>query len=610
MTPFRNALRNTHCSLFQHDLQPGDAFSILGSSSEKVVEPNVAVKIDYMRSRARLSDHRASSAFRETSISRKWNEDMRLGNFLIWLVGRAAPLLPIALAFYVLSCSVFVTSSRADTGSHGTSCTSLAGQTLNPGEGIIALTTTAELLAIRGRPVCVVKGLVQPQIQFELRLPVKGWNGRYFQTGCGGFCGQVRIEACDDQLAEDFAVAAENMGHVGNPMSDPIWGADPALRIDFASRSTHAVSIVAKTIVANFYGRPASRAYFRGCSTGGREGLSEAQRYPTDFDGIIAGDPAFSGRLGGIANIWDAQHLFRSNGTHVFTDNSLMTLHAAVLKACDALDGLVDGILSDPRRCRFNLQSVACPSLGSDHCLTPEQVSAAAALYDGPRNRSGRRLIPGYSVYGSEVAWNQPAVLGFAAGGARYLDFASPPPDSFTYRDFNFNTDIVKIEKQAALYDPVAPYHAPDLDAFRRRGGKLIVYQGWADPGVSPLMILDYYAQVTHAAKLGAKTADWFRVFMVPGMLHCRGGDAPNNFDMMKPLIAWVEAAVPPDRIVAIQQQASHTLRSRPLVPYPNEARYIGKGDPDDAANWIAVAPPAPADDRIDWIWKPRRRQR
>jgi len=267
---------------------------------------------------------------------------------------------------------------------------------------------------------------------------------------------------------------------------------------------------------------------------------------------------------------------------------------------------LADGIISDPRRCRFDLDQVACKTLATDRCLNPQQMEAAAALYDGPRNHAGRRLVPGYAVYGSEVGWTSPVALGFAAGGVSYLDFARNPEPGFGYRNIDFDRDLPRIEPQAALYDPVAPYHRPDLDAFRRRGGRLIVYQGWADPGVSPLMILDYYAEVTHAAWTKGNTADWFRVFMVPGMLHCRGGDAPNSFDMMVPLLAWVEAGTAPERIIAVQRDASHIVRSRPLVPYPAEAHYIGHGDVNDASNWIGMMPAVLHDDRIDWIWKPR----
>ena len=200
---------------------------------------------------------------------------------------------------------------------------------------------------------CAVIGVVQPQVQFELRMPAETWNGRYFQTGCGGLCGNVPIQNCADAQARGFAVAAQNMGHVGHFWRDGLWASVPALREDFGRRSTHVVSVAAKAIIEHFYGARPAYSYFRGCSTGGREGLSEAQFYPEDFDGIIAGDPAFPGRQGTIANNWDAQQLLDANNQPVFTPARLQTLANAVMQSCDGLDGLADGIIGDPRVCSF-----------------------------------------------------------------------------------------------------------------------------------------------------------------------------------------------------------------------------------------------------------------
>jgi feruloyl esterase len=452
---------------------------------------------------------------------------------------------------------------------------------------------------------CAVTGYVQPQVQFEVRLPTAAWNGRYFQTGCGSFCGIVPIKACDDAIGKGFAVAADNMGHIGDFFKDPVWGGDPALRLDYAGRSTHVVAIAAKAILQRYYGKPQAFSYFRGCSTGGREGLAEAQRHPEDFDGIIAGDPAFAARLADLSGNWDSRQQFYPDGKPVFSPAKLALLHQAVLARCDGLDGVKDGIIADPRACDFKPTSIACPGGNdSDNCLTPDQVAAAEKLYGGPRNSHGELLYPGRVPFGSELSWGAVEGMTLVDGFLRYLAFPENPPASYRFRDFDFDKDIPKIEPMARIYDPDAPREAPDLAAFHRRGGRLIMYHGWADPGVYPEGTLDYYAQV--AAHEGAKDIEsWFRLFMVPGMGHCRGGGVPDNFDMLGPMMEWVEHGQPPERIVARQIENGNVVRSRPLFPYPTTAKYSGSGDVNDEKNWMPEAPKTHRDDRIKWIWAP-----
>lgn len=453
---------------------------------------------------------------------------------------------------------------------------------------------------------CAVVGVVQPQVQFEVRMPAETWNGRYFQTGCGGLCGNVPIQSCADAQARGFAVAAQNMGHVGHFWRDALWASVPALREDFGRRSTHVVAVAAKAIIAHYYGARPAYSYFRGCSTGGREGLSAAQFYPEDFDGVIAGDPAFPGRQGAIANNWDAQHLLDANEQPVFTEAKLRTLAGAVMRACDGVDGLEDGIIGDPRQCRFDPGVLACvEGQDNDSCLNAAQINAARALYRGPHNSAGQALTPGASPYGSELQWEGYGRRSIADAYLRWLAFDTPRPD-FNYRSFNFDTDLPLVERSAALFDPVAPRAAPDLSAFEQRGGKLIIYHGWADPGVSPYGSLDYYANVAQRQGGLARVRDWFRVFMVPGMYHCRGGDAPNTFDFLPHIIAWVEQGRRPDGVIATQMEDGQVVRTRPLYAYPNFARYDGSGDVNDAANWRMARPARASNDVIDWAWAPR----
>ena len=454
---------------------------------------------------------------------------------------------------------------------------------------------------------CHVEGYVAPQVGFALNLPTKTWNGRYFQTGCGGLCGMINIGACSDAQAQGFAVAANNMGHVGHFWRDALWGGEQALREDFGGRSTHVTAVAAKAIIAAYYGAKPAYSYFRGCSTGGREGLYEAQHHPDDFDGIIAGDPAFPGRLGALSNNWDANHLLDDAHQPGFTDEKLAVLNRAVLEACDALDTLADGIIEDPRRCRFDPATIKCKG-GVDRadCLTDKQVAAAAALYAGPSNSKGERLAPGAAPYGSELAWDGLMRRSIADGFLKYLAFEKPEPQ-FSYRDFDWDADVARVRAQAALYDPVGPGAAPDLSAFHASGGKLIAYHGWADPGVPPEGMLDYYGHVAAASGGYDATQDWFRVFMLPGMHHCRGGDAPNTFDFLAAAIAWVEQGTAPNGVIATQlEEGGKTVkRTRPLYAYPSVARYNGTGDVNDAANWHEVKASTMPDDRLDWLWAP-----
>ena len=455
---------------------------------------------------------------------------------------------------------------------------------------------------------CDVTGYVQPQVQFELRLPTRTWNGRYLQTGCGGFCGAIGIEQCADALAGNFAVAAQNMGHVGNgerdPINEPIWGSDPALRVDYGDRSTHVVAIAAKAIMQLYYGARPAFSYFRGCSTGGREGLSEAVKHPDDFDGIIAGDPALPGTAGTISGIWSARLEVTEDGKETFSAAKLHSLHAAVVAACPGLDGLSDGD-SDPRDCKFDLSSVACPpGHDRDDCLTPQQADVARQLYDGPRDSHGRRLYPGYMVKGTEPGWRSPPFGTLSDAYVKYLAFAQNPPAGYSMWNVDLERDLPLTEATAALYDPVAPHAAPDLSAFQARGGKLLIYHGWAD-GMSSLETLDFRARVVARQGGPVSVGKWFRVFMVAGMGHCRGGGVPDKFDTLTAMVAWVEQGKAPDRLLASQVVNGVVVRTRPLFPYPTVARYRGAGDIDEAANWGPAPPPHPRDDSIDWVWAP-----
>lgn len=468
---------------------------------------------------------------------------------------------------------------------------------------------------------CRVVGYIEPAIRFEVNLPTNTWNGRYFQTGCGAFCGWVPAEGCVDAQRLNFATAAQNMGHdlTGMGMFSALWARDPGLREDFAHRSTHVTAVVTKRLIELYYGQRAERSYFGGCSTGGREGQMEASRYPDDFDGIVSGDPAYPQRLGSIYNNWIARYSLRPDGSPIFSQAKAAWLHGQVLAACDGADGLTDGLIEDPRNCTFDFADLACAS-GEDPagCLTGEELAAVKKLYDFPRNSKGRILYPGRVELGQEMQLADAQWLGgleaFSTEWLRHAAFRKNPPGDFNFRDLDYDRDPAKLRKMLPLYEA-----KPDLREFRRAGGKMLVYHGWADIGVAPREQIDYLAEVRK--RIGSQTDDTVRLFLIPGMQHCGGGVYPvDGGDVAKQgllrMVNWVENGVAPDRLeVGYGAKGAQggspgpiegpVVRTRPVFPYPQVARYDGSGSTDDAANFVPAAPPVDhtGSEDISWKW-------
>jgi hypothetical protein len=466
---------------------------------------------------------------------------------------------------------------------------------------------------------CYVEGHVDPAVDFQLKLPLDTYTGRYLQKGCHGLCGafldvSFPTQACGP-AGGDFAVAATNDGHVGkdttNPVPNPFiqitdgtWAANnQAARDDYLYRAPHVVSKAAKRIISTFYGAPPRRSYFDGCSTGGREGLLLAQRYPTDFDGIIAGAAAnYNGPLLGLYFAWLSKTLVDGTGAPVFTTAKLTTLHGAVVGACDGIDGLVDGQIEDPRACRFDPAAIRC-SAGTDQptCLTPLQVTTAQTLYAGPKDAQGRRLYPGWASRGSELAWDG---LNFLAplpdNYLRYVGYPIGTPHS-SLADFQFTVDeLNRLTAEGRKGNALSL----DLSAFRRAGGKLIIWHGWDDQSIPAVGTLDYYGRLVQRSGGLRETQRFARTFMVPTAYHCStGGYSLNEFDPLAALVDWVEHGDAPDRIVANRREPDGSVtRTRPVYPYPLRASYDGSGSVDDAANFVPASPlVSPANDIIDW---------
>lgn len=467
---------------------------------------------------------------------------------------------------------------------------------------------------------CEVSGYVQPQIKFMLRMPVKNWQGRYLQHGCGGLCGTLRppaFPACGAELGGDFAVASTNDGHDAATMEDALWaGLDEQARIDYGYRAVHVVAVAAKAIVAAYYGRPPLKSYWMGCSAGGREGLMEAQRYPRDFDGILAGAPAQLQTFNPLFMAWVLRTNSDARGRPILTADKLAPLHAAVIRACDANDGVTgDGLIGDPRDCGFDPALIECKGADGPDCLTAAQVRVVRSLYTGNFDAGGRRLDPRVLPRGSELTWRgfwipapggPPVTAAWRWGDntARWFSFPIGQGKPFGKVQLTVE-EFERMALQAKYYEPLDP----DLRAFRDGGGRLMIYSGWEDWGVTPSKVLMYYDAVRREMG-GQEAADRFvRLFMVPGMSHCVGGPTPDTSEMLLQLVKWVERGQAPEAIVAQDQNpVTKAARRRPVFRYPMEARYMGPdptkdpSGPDKAENFVAAPPARQRRDSIDWV--------
>ncbi|GAA2212497.1 tannase/feruloyl esterase family alpha/beta hydrolase [Nonomuraea monospora] len=435
-------------------------------------------------------------------------------------------------------------------------------------------------------PYCDVRGTIAPADTIVLRLPLNGWTQRYMQTGCGGLCGNASINygqaaTCPPDTDGTVAGATTDMGHQGQ--NDGSWAAgNPQAQIDFAYRGVHVTSQAAKAIIAVFYGRPPAYSYFTGCSDGGREALMEAQRHPGDFDGIAAGAPANNMVVQNtFHHAWNVLTNIDGNGAYILLAGKLPLIHNAVLAACDGRDGLRDGVLDDPRTCDFDPATLVCAA-GQDpaSCLSPAEAGVVRRLHDGAVDERGRRLEPAVAhEWGSELAWT----LFVPAAQGQHTE---------VHRR-------VVLEHRAVLQLPVyLSAMDPDLDRFQRGGGKLLLWHGWNDQHIAPRGTLAYYDALRET--MGARTADRFaRLYLFPGVAHCGGGEGPNTFDVLTPVMAWVESGRQPGKIVASNASAG---RTRPVYPYPQVARYDGTGSTDDAANFVPRTPrPEPRTD-LRWL--------
>jgi feruloyl esterase len=416
-------------------------------------------------------------------------------------------------------------------------------------------------------------------IKMELWMPLANWNGKFQEVGNGAFNGSIAIPAMAAALARGYATASTDTGHTGNTASFALG--HPEKLVDFGWRAIHETAVASKRIIGDFYSSAPRLSYFTGCSAGGRQALKAAQRFPADFDGIVAGAPGldWTGRAAQAVRVAKAT---RSEGARL-SEADARLLHAAVVAACDATDGVKDGVIEDPKQCRFDPAVLQCKGEKSATCLSATQVATAALMYDGRPNPKSARAI-GAAQRGSELGWTD---RGWSASANatgrdqfRFLVFQDP---SWDVDAFDFDRDIVRAEE--ADRDTINALD-PNLKAFFDRGGRLIQYHGWNDPQISPGMSTQYYDRVAAALGGAARIDASYRLFMAPGMAHCGGGEGPNAFDMLGALERWIEQREAPSRIVASRVANGKVERTRPLCPYPQVAVYKGSGSTDDAASF------------------------
>jgi len=472
--------------------------------------------------------------------------------------------------------------------SHAATCSDLAGL----GSDTVAITAVEQRRdatleqrfgpAMSLPPHCRVAAVLTPRadsrIEMEVWMPEE-WNGKFLALGNGGWAGSISFSAMAGGLQAGYAVASNDTGHSGGSAEFAVGHREKV--VDFAWRAMHDMTFIAKAVIETFYDRAPRLSYYQGCSTGGRQGMMEAQMFPDDFDAIIAGAPV-NNQLTLNATQLDSMVRFLKEPELMLSREKVELVHRAVLAACEADDGVEDGFLNDPLACGFEPKSLQCARRSDTAtCLTREEVSSVERAYLGVFSESGQRLYPGHAK-GFELGWripqpgSEPTAL--QTDATRYLVYEDA---SWNWREFDLERDLALAHEKAGYIEALDT----DLSRFKARGGKILFYHGWNDPGPSPLNTIDYYNGVL--AKMGPDQDDWMRLFLVPGMGHCSGGIGPDQADFLGAIDAWVEHGVAPARIVASRVRDGAVDMTRPLCPYPEVATWDGSGDPNDAASFI-----------------------
>jgi feruloyl esterase len=531
---------------------------------------------------------------------------------------------------------VFVSMAFSRSGFAGQSCEKLQDLQLPKVEitsatGVRAGVFASSVPTVAGKAIvrlaahCEVRAVARPtsdsEIGIEIWLPAENWNGKYQQVGNGGWAGAIHEPPLAGAVRRGFVAAATDDGHKGGITDDGrgVRTAEfaighPEKLIDYGYRALSETRTTALAAIRAFYGRDAVRSYFVGCSDGGREALMVAQRFPEDFDGILAGDPGNDWSHWAAGLVWNEQAQLAGSPGAIPTTKRALIQHA-VIAACDAVDGVVDGLISDPRFCHFDPAVLTCKGGDAPDCLTAAQVVALKKVYDGPKNpRTGEQIYPGYppgieNAPGSNlIAPSRHDAFSF---GDTWFGQALFEQQSWDSRTLDFDKDVAFSDRKGS---PVVDAINPDLRSFRDHGGKLIQYHGWSDALIPPGGSVVYYERVAAfmsrypdpRSERSNSVDTFYRLFMIPGMGHCYGGAGPTSItptdgsaaidpehDLMSSLEQWVEKGIAPDRVIGsgkAPNDPGKTL-SRPICPYPQVTRYKGRGDTHDAASFECARP-------------------
>jgi len=432
------------------------------------------------------------------------------------------------------------------------------------------------------RVAVTIKPTSDSDIKVEVWLPANGWNGKFQAVGNGGWAGVISYSAMADAVRAGYASASTDTGHVGGRGTFALG--HPEKLIDFGWRSEHEMTVKAKAIIQAFYGNAPRLSYWNGCSTGGRQGLKEAQMFPEDYDGIIAGAPANRTAI----SLWIAHAVLKDPASYI-APSKYPIIHQAALNTCDNRDGLKDGLIDDPTKCDFDPKVLLCKSTDSAECLTSPQVEAAKKIYSPAINpRTGKQLFHSL-VPGTELGWGVQAQGPEPSANIydqyRYVVFKDP---NWDWKTFNFDSDVERGDLPENL---VMNATDPNMKVFFKRGGKLLLYHGWSDTNVPTLNTIKYYKSVVDNLGGTTEASNNIRLFLAPGMGHCGGGEGPNVFDKVGALEQWVEHSKAPEQLNASHSTNGKVDRTRPLCPYPQVAKYKGSGSIDDASNFVCRMP-------------------
>jgi len=506
------------------------------------------------------------------------------------LYPRISSIMPKATMARQLMLCIFLAAAFAPVTLHAESCQALSKLESPSVSIVLAQPVDAATFTPSGTtdkfpglpPFCRITATLKPtsdsDIGIEVWLPASKWNGKYLAVGSGGWGGSINYDGMADALRRGYATSATDDGH-RTPGAGFIVG-HPAKFIDFAYRAEHEMTVEAKALIKAFYGRDAHYSYWNGCSGGGREGLLQAYRFPNDFDGIVAGDPANVRRNAWA--LWLAVQTFKDPAAYIPPTKYPM-LHRAVLDACDANDGLKDGLIENPESCHVDFKALQCKSADGPDCLTARQVQTAQTIISPAIAASGEVLFPRLEP-GTELRWAR------VAGGPQPADLFLDQFRYIVYHDPNWDWRTFDLERDAAKANAInkdVDDLDPHLAAFAKRGGKLLIYHGWADQQVAPGYSVECFKSAAALSGDPEKASDWIRLFMAPGMAHCSVGEGPDSFDTISLMEKWVEQGNAPARIVATHHNpAGQADRTRPLCPYPQVARYNGTGSIDEASSF------------------------